>query len=320
MNRNLIFALLGTITLVSCNSKTSPTYEKWFKEDLKTEPLIVEPGVTKFINPTIHPPYSYIHIKKGGILICENGDQEWLMLRTKGDFILEGHLIVRNFSSGAKDVSTVSPDGEKLDFVVTEINIGGKGGVGGIAGNPNLGLGYGGSGTPEYGGGGGSGIGYRPGYYYLKPNSSTNEYGAIAPQNGGKGGDGAEREQFCNGGYVYILCEGNFNGENGYIDLTGKDGLTGKNGENGRDCCGREGGPGDGGGGGGGAPGGQGGVLIVKYKADQVSQPVVKVNGGIGGQGGVPGVRGGRIPSSSPAREGSRGQTGRRGFEKWIAY
>lgn len=226
--------------------------------------------------------YGTIQIDHGGVLEISGPLKKWTMIRTAGDFVLRGTIVVRGFRAqlvGVETVEEVAPDGQVLRATYENNRAGGAGGSGG-GWSPWPG-GNGAPGSPFSGGGGGGGAGndgHRNGRR-IRGNDGLGADGGsggeIPGGTGGSGGPGGRRD-IGDGGLLYIRCEANFRGDDGVIDVRGDVGPGGASGANSSP------GGGGGGGGGGGAPGHNGGSLVLNVIGDLVS-PTVQLEGGAGG-------------------------------------
>lgn len=270
--------------------------------------------------------YSRIDIQSGGTLIIDENSQAWCILYCTGNVKIQGSIVFHKFYSVRNEIIGKTPNGELLKYKFSMLNIGGNGGYGGEAITRGLGKANGGNGddgNTEYGGGGGSGgasDGYPNPNYLAKGNDANGRNGGRRQlRTDGEGGDGADKEQYSNGGLLFIYCNGDFDGTNGEIHLEGEIGKNGNDGIEGQPAGG--GGSSGGGGGGGGAPGGEGGRLFVRVKGNYVSYPNVFVQGGQGGQGGTGKntVKGPQyIPPLLGGKNGKNGENGASGLVDFL--
>tara|TARA_B110000211_G_C13952865_1_gene496999 strand:+ start:30 stop:935 length:906 start_codon:yes stop_codon:yes gene_type:complete len=287
-----------------------------WNESIALEELIVKTGEVKSINAGIHPPFSRIEIQKGGTLKCIEGSS-WLMIYSKGDFILEGTIVCQDYKTGLKNISGKSPkpDNQILEVIYPENKIGGKGADSYPLQRVET-RGKGALGTREYGGGGASGR--SP----LCRNNSCKSYDANGSKGGvnpnsfvAEGGNGGRKKEYQNGGCIYLKIDGQLISDRGRINIQGSNGETGKAGENSTTINGPRGhvynmSPGQGGGG---APGGDGGLLVIKIDANNIiTKPRIYNSGGTGGRRGLNGESPtGRRNSQQIADDGEVGNDGK---------
>jgi hypothetical protein len=299
--------------------------------DYDRGPLIIKSGSTISLAAGENYVYSSILIHKGATLQF-TGDtiKNYTVLRSRGDFIVEGTIRAQGFSLAVdkqkKSQHTYSQwiGTECLLHTYGEIQEGGKGGAGGrvnechpkscfrlscVGGKP---------GSAGCGGQGGAGMSrgqivackYKKGgkdcYLVTEFDSDTttmtgckpcgfkyNDEEKLSP---GKGGNGGSSGKF--GGLLYLVSCENFTGDRGIVDVSGSQGVSGKPGASDRYT---------GGGGGGGGPGGNGGSVYFNVKGN-LSLPTVKINGGPGGKGGA-----GGNPHSADGLSSYIGSTGEQG-------
>lgn len=277
----------------------------------KNRKLHVKSGETKYIEARIHPPYSEIIIEKNGVLICENG-KSWLMLYSKGNVLIAGKIIVRNFKTGLKKMieKSPSPDNQTLEVYYPENAKGGKGGDSRKYQRSRQGLGA--KPTANYGGGGATGrFSAGCGGDICNSMNATDWKGAIHPNGAPKGGNGGVKKEYQNGGAIYIKCDGEFIGEKGSIDVSGSRGENGSEGEKGRRQHWRRSVYQivDAGKGGGGAPGADAGHIVIKTNKLQTETKYI-YKGGIGGDPGLPGMQWNQSRGIQTAGMGEKGNNG----------
>lgn len=252
--------------------------------------LLIRTGEEQRLGATRHE-YSKVTVQSGAVLRIEKGSREAFQIICKGDMEFHGTIIALDFSSDERTRVINYPDARTFECVYRNQNRGGDGGQGTTAYG---GGGRGARGTKESGGGGGGGgsAQFRDGpgggwHTFTNGEDATNVQGANGGHpKGGIGGDGADRARHCNGGIVYLIVKGNFDGTGGRIEAFGSNGPSGQSGSlnpyQGY-AAGREGG------GGGGAPGGQGGFVAIYVEGVVKAWPEAPIlNGGAGGRGGSP--------------------------------
>jgi hypothetical protein len=299
--------------------------------DYDRGPLIIKSGSTISLAAGETYVYSSILIHKGATLqFVGDTIKNYTVLRSRGDFILEGTIRAQGFSLAVAKANLrhtyfqkIGPD--SLHHTFGKIQDGGKGGAGGRVNECNpqscftLSCVGGHPGSAGKGGDGGTGMSrgqiveckYKKGgtncYLVTERDSDTsdtlkgckpceykyNDEGKLSP---GKGGTGGSTGKF--GGLLYLVSCENFVGDRGIVDVSGSSGGNGKPGTSDRYT---------GGGGGGGGPGGNGGSVYFNVKGN-LSLPTVKINGGQGGKGGAGGK-----PHPSDGLSSYTGSTGVQG-------
>lgn len=260
--------------------------------------------------------FARVEIKENAQLIIDAGSDGIFHVICRGDFILRGSIVARDFSSSERThLLKIPSQPAPLEIVFQNTNTGGRGGNGGTGGT-NLG-GTGAPGTTEYGGGGGGGGGYRnarPQPINWKGTDAQQNVGGQAGQYCGcAGGHGGMRNTLGNGGVMFLDVGGDFIGDGGAVYAEGAAGQAGTNG--GPEVGGGSGAytpMNGGGGGGGGAPGNQGGFLVVYVGGTIVGYPQLRVAGGQGGAGG-------RSLGNYLGTNGFSGQPGKSGRAYWFS-